>query len=190
MSKSKIDPTELLGKMSRNTLNNYIVPGLSSSLIGGEAFGTVRLFESARQHQESIVPHSHRFDFMCLVVAGSVLNEIWTEDAQYGEPALGQEPDLFQVSNLIYQGEPGKYEREPACITRYSKQATKHEAGEWYGMKAHEVHSIYFSRGAKVLFFEGPAITERTIILEPYVHDEVVPTFEVKPWMFQPAKPF
>lgn len=34
-----------LQKMSRSPLGNYIVPGLVSSLLGGDGKGTVRLFE-------------------------------------------------------------------------------------------------------------------------------------------------
>jgi hypothetical protein len=52
-------------------------------------------------------------------------------------------------------------------------------------MTADQVHSIFFSRGAIVLFFEGSKESDTSIILEPFVNNEIVPTFKVEPWMFK-----
>lgn len=56
-------------------------------------------------------------------------------------------------------------------------------------MLASEVHSIHFSRGAQVLFFEGPTVADTSIILEPNVDGETIPTFRVEPWMFKRSTP-
>ena len=184
MINPKIDPVPLLGRMARNRIENYIIPGLASSLIGGEGKGTVRLFECSRAHEENITPHSHRFDFQCLVLAGTVTNVIWSL-----APDHLDDGDYFAGSVLRYGGTPGEYQRCPGDVARYVSTPTTHEAGDWYGMRHNEIHSIFFSRGAKVLFFEGPQISNETLILEPWVNGTRVPTFEVKPWMFTTAAP-
>ena len=167
--------------MAHNELRNYAIPGLSSSLIGhGHNKGTVRLFECSRNHHEPITPHSHRFDFQCLVLKGSVHNILWM-------PALEhEEGDYFAASELIYGAEPGKYSSADNTInvSRYTATDQMFHAGDWYGMRADEIHSIFFSRDAVVLFFEGPNITDTTTILEPWVNGQRIPTFKVEDWMF------
>lgn len=183
MAIQNTDPTPLLGRMAHHRLDNYIIPGLSSSLIGGESKGTVRLFECSRAHEENITPHSHRFDFQCLVLEGSVTNIVWT-------PASEREDgDFYAGAVLRYRGAPGEYQKSPGDVGRYKATPNAYEAGDWYGMSHDEIHSIYFSRGAKVLFFEGPQISNETVILEPWVNGALAPTFEVKPWMFLAAEP-
>lgn len=51
-------------------------------------------------------------------------------------------------------------------------------------MKAEEIHSITFSRGASVLFFEGPRKTDTSTVLEPVVDGETIPLFRTEPWMY------
>lgn len=162
--------------MAHSGLGNYILPGLTSYLIGGgPSHGCVRLFQCSREHQENITPHSHRFDFRALVLKGRVLNIIWSKD-----PA----GDEYQSSALIYDGGPGKYKMHPGEVARWRCDATTYVEGEWYGMKAEDIHSIEFSREALVLFFEGPNISAVSLILEPHVNGQTIPTFETKPWMF------
>ncbi len=169
-----------IDKMKHSPVRNYAIPGLTSWLIGAPSkHGCVRLFECSREHHEPITPHSHRFDFECLVLAGSVRNIIWTEVAT---PRCG---DLFMESRLVYRGGIGHYETERGTSQLYLGSPYLYKAGDRYSMKADEIHSIYFSRGAKVLFFEGPTIADSSLILEPYVDGEVVPTFKVEPWMFK-----
>lgn len=173
---------EFLEKMKHSPVRNYAIPGLTSWLIGAPtAQGCVRLFECSREHHEQITPHSHRFDFECHVLAGHVRNIIWT-------PVTEEKGDRFAETSLLYQGGIGHYETKLCGIDSYEGSAYLHKAGTSYSMKADEIHSIYFSRGAKVLFFEGPKIADSSIILEPYVDGEIVPTFKVEPWMFKREK--
>lgn len=169
-----------LQTMRRSPLANYIVPGLVSSLLGGEGMGTVRLFEATREQLSDIVPHSHRFAFACQVVRGVVTNRIWSKAG---------DGDLFQQSTLAYGGEPGKYDACVGPVERWSYADTEYAAGDWYGMTADEVHSIKFSKDAVVLFFEGPQESDSTIILEPVVNKKRIPTFKVEPWMFEKMAP-
>jgi len=160
----------------RDKISNYVIPGLDSYLIldnGPE--GKIRLFESTRDHQESITPHSHRFDFTCCVIAGEVKNRVWSWD-RFG--------DKFMKTTLIYSN-IGEYEKNQEDADSYGYRDHIYKEGDCYSMDSNEIHSIYFSKGAKVLFFEGPTETDSSIILEPFVDDEVIPTFEVKPWMFK-----
>lgn len=168
---------DLLRRMSNRTLDNYILPGISSSMVGGDGFGTVRLLESERNHEETIVPHSHRFDFQCLVLSGHVENTIW-------RPGLSG--DEFMASSMIYGGAPGKYETVELSPGRFTPKRTMFAPGEWYGMSHDEIHSIKFSRGAMVLFLEGPPKTQETVMLQPFVNGLTIPTMKTEPWMFRP----
>lgn len=165
--------------MSHSKVNNYIVPGLYSSLLTPiTENGCIRLFESSRDHQEAIIPHSHRFDFSCLVLEGEVTNRVWKScDKNSG--------DSFVVSRLSYLDEMGKYEKSTLCTLNFYSEDFVYKSGDWYSMEAKDIHSIYFSKGAKVLFFEGKSIYKSTTILEPFVDGKHIETFETKPWMFE-----
>lgn len=165
---------ELLQQMKSDTVTNYVIAGLDSSLI---TKGCVRLFENSREHLDSITPHSHRFDFVCLVLQGWVENTIWEE-------VKGQFGDEFQLSKIIYNGVIGQHTKIPNNVGRFRSTTTRHDKGEYYSMESHEIHSIKFSKGAKVLFFEGPAKSNESVIIEPYVRGQVIPTFENKAYMF------
>ena len=89
---------------------------------------------------------------------------------------------------LHYTGTPGQLERGVChAAARYSRQSTRYVHGDFYSMKASEIHSITFSRDALVLFFEGLEQTSETLILEPFVDGVTVPTFQVQPWMYAPT---
>lgn len=169
---------KMLDAMKHSPLGNYGgIPGLTSWLIGTpSANGLVRLMECSRDHDEPIIPHSHRFDFHCTVLAGRVCNVLWTPDV---------EGDQYLQSTLSYGGEPGTYLKTPGVSIGWEKMGTFYHPGDEYEMHANQVHSIFFGRGTKVLFFEGPQISSDSIILEPMVDGVVVPTFDVKPWAFQ-----
>lgn len=156
--------------MAHSPIRNYALPGLTSKLLS-----RVRLFECDRDHQEEITPHSHRFDFVALVLAGEVRNRLWS-------PSGG---DLFHAQTLHYEGACGKYRRESGEIERWRYHDDLYGEGDSYEMGHAEVHSIHFSRGARVLFFEGPTVCDSSIILEPHVDGETIPTFRVEPWMFR-----
>ena len=169
---------ELIESMLNTPIRNYAVPGLTSCLVGGGDYGRVRLFESERSQQRDITPHSHRFDFQCFVLHGFVTNRIWERQSSgWG--------DKFRETALVYLGEPGKYETKPVDNSFWTYQDSKYETGTTYSMKAEEVHSIFFSKGARVLFFEGPARLCESIVLEPIVTGEVIPTFKTEEWMFK-----
>lgn len=165
---------ELLQQMKSDTVTNYVIAGLDSSLIKK---GCVRLFENSRQHLDAITPHSHRFDFVCLVLYGYVENTIWEE-------VKGVGADEFQISKIIYDGAIGCHTKIQTDLGRFRPTTTRHDKGEYYSMESHEIHSIRFSRGAKVLFFEGPEKAKESVIIEPYVRGKIIPTFENKDYMF------
>ena len=168
-------PINLIRSMRRSTLTNYIVPGLTSSLLTD---GVVRLFEASREQHNDIVPHSHRFNFACFVMRGRVINRIWKLDGK---------GDTYQSSTLTYNGGPGKYGIARGECAGWGHQDSQYNEGQWYTMTADQIHSITFSPDAIVLFFEGPMISAVTTIIEPVVAGERVDTFKVEPWMFKPT---
>jgi WD40 repeat protein len=171
---------EELIKKAYSPLKNYIIPGLTSSLITAPSEdGCIRLFESSREHQEQLTPHSHRFDFKCYVVKGWVTNIIWNKEWIAGNG------DRFVSSTLTYQGAAGKYKTSVGEPVFYSPSKETYQAGDWYSMRRHQIHSIQFSRNAQVLFFEGKTETDESVILEPEVDGTVIRTFKTEKWMFK-----
>jgi hypothetical protein len=170
--------------MKHSPLRNYAgIPGLTSWLITNPGpRGVIRLFENERDHQEVIVPHSHRYDFQCQVLQGTVVNRIWTPQGSGSK--LWENYDPYLATSLIYDGN-NKYIRSTTDTQYWSFVDEKYEKGERYEMKAEEVHSIRFTRNTKVLFFEGPARYNSSVILEPIANGLHIPTFKVEPWMFQ-----
>lgn len=171
----------LIQAMKHSTVDNYVIPGLSSSLIGGEGKGCVRLFECHRAHEENITPHSHRFDFSCYVIKGRVVNKTWV---QVGMNNTFYPADEFQITTLNYDGEIGQHTRGKSEIGKFRRDIKTYTAGESYYMTANQIHSISFDKGTQVLFFEGPTLTNESLILEPIVNDFVVETYKNEPWMF------
>lgn len=161
-------------------MRDYVIPGLTSSLIGGDGHGQVRMFTQERHHEEPITPHSHRFDFCCLVLRGIVHNRVWTPDPN------NPDADLYRKLNLIHTGSFGHYNTIPEEDHElWGYKETKYQAGEWYTMKAEEVHSIFFSKMAEVLFIEAPNRFGQSFVLEPISDGKVIPTFRVDHWMFR-----
>ncbi len=167
-----------LMEMAHSPVHNYAIPGLTSYLIGKEepGRGLVRMFHSERDHQEEITPHSHRFGFVCQVLVGSVINRVWERN---------EGGDQFLETRLTYCDQIGDYSRESGTVDRWIHRDQEYLAGDVYSMRAEEVHSIKFSRGAVVLFFEFPTTNSQSVILEPWVDDQHIRTMEVKPWMFK-----
>lgn len=164
----------ILNEMKSDRIANYVIAGLDSHLLEN---GKIRLFENSRDHQDSITPHSHRFDFSCLVIRGSVLNRVWSEcDEDSG--------DYFQSSTLDYSGEIGDHEVTAEGRWRYDYCDTCYMEGDVYSMKSDEIHSIQFSKAAIVLFFEGPQKSSASKIIEPVVNGVLIPTYEKKSYMF------
>lgn len=174
---------DILLVMKHSPIHNYGgIPGLTSWLIGAPhpTKGTVRLLECERNHQEPITPHSHRFDFHCVVLTGIVTNIVWTL-----EEKETTENDLYERALLLYKGAPGQYEMSKRGQAYYSSHATTYWPGMTYSMEANDIHSIFFTKGTSVLFFEGPQTMDSSVILRPVVDGETIPTFKVEDWMFR-----
>ncbi len=162
--------------LAHSHVHNYVIPGLTSSLIGERSpHGSVRMFECSRDHQEVITPHSHRFDFTSIVLRGSVVNRIW-------EPMEGG--DTYQTVHLDYSGEIGRHSKRLGPVLEWGFKDREYVKGQAYSMQADEVHSIWFSRGAVVLLFEGPTIRKASVCIEPFINGQLVETMTVQPWMF------
>lgn len=172
----------LLTSMRRSRLGNYIVPGIYSSLLGSgegvEGLGRFRLFEASRHQQKDVTPHSHRFDFCCLVLSGAVHNTTWNQSKT-------NSGDAYREVFLDYAGAPGRYVRRYADIDCWTSATGTYEAGEWYSMRHDEIHSIVFEKGTSVLFIEGPEVTATTKALIPWVDGKEVDTLATEDWMFQ-----
>lgn len=165
--------------MRHSPIRNYIVPGLTSWLIGGgdNSRGKVRLFENTREQHEFITPHSHRFSFNAYVIRGWVSNTTWFDGEGSG--------DLYMASIIRYDDSPGKYTIEKRFQQRFLNDTITYGEGEWYCMHLAEIHSIKFSENALVLFFEGPTLFNTSQIIEPIVDEEHIPTMKIEPWMFR-----
>lgn len=177
--------TAAIKPMQNNRLGNYIVPGLTSSLIGGGTHGKVRLFEAERHTRDTITPHSHRFDFTCVVLTGSVINTLYVANLCGAEEwcisNIGQVCGVNGLEDYVHRRstEPTLWRREPR----------RYRAGDTYSMTYEEIHSIEFERGTQVLFFEGPPKIGGSTMLEPWVNGRVVPTFKTEDWMFEREQP-
>jgi len=179
MSKTMIP---FIDKMKHSPAHNYVIPGLTSWLIGlpHPTMGCVRLFTMSRYHEEPILPHSHRFDFRCMVLRGSVCNQIWM-------PA-GIRGDIYAVSDVTYEGKLGVHQRTEVDRGFFTFESNEYLEGEEYSMKAEQFHSIFFEKDSMVLFFEGPNRLTKSQILEPVVDGERIPLFRTDDWMFKREK--
>lgn len=167
--------------MISGRVSNYATAGLSSWQVGGPERGMVRLFTASRDTRDWITPHSHRFDFTCLVLRGTVTNVLYTVCETHSFRA-----NAFAVGTVgAISGGMGRYHFKAGTDPVYFEDTThEYEAGDTYSMLSHEVHSIRFSKGAEVLFFEGPTYVPTSVVLEPWVDGARVPTFRTEPWMF------
>jgi hypothetical protein len=172
---------QVVSVMRNSSLGNYIVPGLTSHLVGGGDFGKVRLFEASRDTRDVITPHSHRFNFACLVLRGSATNTIYEVATSAGEPWV-----LSTIDQVC--GKDGLLDfvhTRETHVTYFRRVTNTYEPGAVYWMNYDDIHSIVFSANAQVLFFEGPQQVTRSSMIEPWVNGKVVPTFETKDWMFE-----
>jgi hypothetical protein len=169
-------------QMGHSPVSNYVLPGLTSWLIGGGDQGCVRMFTSEMQTQQHITPHTHRFDFTCLVVRGSVKNQMYAEC-----DSLDDASDWYMRSEITRNSYSpnGEYN---VFVDKYpikmAMTETEYLEGQVYSMKSSEYHSITFSRDAVVLFLEGKEISATSKIIEPYCGGKHIPTFKTENWMF------
>lgn len=170
---------EEIQPMRRSRLRNYIVPGLTSYLIGGETTGKVRLFTAERPTRDMMTPHNHRFNFTCLVLSGWVRNTIYRPDGR------GEAWCLSSIDQVCGANGIKKYTHtRETTPTFFKRDVTEYKPGDVYSMDDFEIHSIEFSQGTNVLFFEGPQLCNRSNMIEPWCDDMVVPTFKTADWMF------
>lgn len=162
-----------------SVIQNYVIPGMKSSLlIDNGGFGKVRLFKMTREHDYYVIPHSHRFNFECLVLSGEVNNVIYE---------ICSDGDLHCQTTLKYNS-IGNYVREEGAFQQYSQRTERYRSGDSYSMYSTDIHSIGFSKGASVLIFEGPTLSYESTILQPIVNGKIIPTFKVEDWMFERVK--
>jgi hypothetical protein len=188
-----MNPINVIHRMRHSSIRNYGVPALTSYAIGGRHHnhGMVRLFEADRTIWERITPHSHRFDFAAFVVKGRVQNIEFIRaqsEKQYND--VRANPHWVSFLNILRDVDgnpiPGKYAQDEGYgpVSFFEKEHNYTE-GDWYTVKHDEIHTIHFEKGTQVLMFEGPNVSDRSIILEPFANGIRVPTFKVDDWMFQ-----
>ena len=168
-----------LKRMNTSILENYAIVGLSSALMEN---GVVRLFHQKTEPMSFIAPHNHRYSLACLVLTGKVVNTIWTSTLDRGFPE-------YSVKQFDYLGEPGSYGITIEGEERFGYKHENYTTGDWYYMDSHEIHTIKFSRGTKVLVFQGPDVASHNLVLDPIVNDEIVSLSDTQPWMFQEYRP-
>jgi len=170
--------------MANSPILNYATAGLTSQMIGGGKYGKVRMFTADRDTREFITPHSHRYDFLCLVLEGEVVNTIYREEV-WATP----ESNKFVVSVIEPTDQFGKFWSRQLRTASFTEDSSTYNAGDTYEMGHKQIHSIRFSKGSVVLFFEGPELSTTSHILEPFSDGARVPTFNTPEWMFQEKAP-
>jgi hypothetical protein len=176
------DLLKALKPMIHSRVHHYATPGLTSVLVGGSGHGKVRMFLSDRDTREWITPHSHRFDFTCLVLRGTVENIVFTRAEESSTEGN------WYASALIHPragGMGGYYVERGGPLALWRENSTVYREGDTYSMTSKQIHSIRFSRDSIVLFFEGPEVTEDSVALEPFSNGELVRTFDTAEWMFK-----
>lgn len=179
------DPLKFLISTAHSPIENYVVPGLTSYLIGLPAKdgSLVRLFHSAIEQEMFITPHSHRYDSHHTVLKGEVKNIIYTPP--YNSEYFDEELDEYYLSELIADEGLGEYVIKEVGPRKYRKIYSEYSAGESYAFSSTQIHSIKFGKNTYVLVVQGFTITDTSAILEPYIAGERVPTFTVEDWMFK-----
>ena len=112
---------EIFDKLKHSPIHNYILPGLTSWVLkpAGDGHGMIRMFESSRETQEFLTPHSHRYGLHCEVLAGWVENTLWKNSELVG---ASNSSDEWMLCSLKYGGNPGEYTQTPGPIQPAPKQ--------------------------------------------------------------------
>ena len=177
---------QVINSLRSNVIHNYIAPGLDSYLLGVSG-GKIRMFEMTREQEFFISPHNHRFDFACLVLQGMVRHYTYhPRFSDLDEDILGDENEEYQISTY-YPPRNGKpFDVKIVDTGYFSRTTTTYVSGDWYHLFRDKYHSIEFSMGARVLFFEGADQAETSNFLEPIINGKVIPTFTLPDWMYNP----
>lgn len=175
---------EIFDKLKHSPIHNYILPGLTSWMLkpAGDGHGMIRMFESSRETQEFITPHSHRYGLHCEVLAGWAENTLWRDSSLVGSMTSSDE---WMLCSLKYNGSPGDYTQTVGPVRRYAKETRRYAVGSSYDLNHNQIHTIRFSRDAVVVITETVQQTDTTQILLPVAYGKAVPTFKVEPWMYK-----
>lgn len=164
---------------------NYIVPGLDSYLLCGDnGRGFVRLFVMRRLQETVIVPHNHRYDFHCQVLAGDVTHRTY----ELGEVISAPRQDTTHAIMGYNPASPDRTGDVFAYTNVEHVTDEKHNAGDTYELKYKDFHTVMFAKGAEVLFFEGPSFMRHTSkYLVPYdqVNKAPLDTYYWRDWMMK-----
>jgi len=161
-----------------SALENYIIPGVRSTLLAKSLDGgVVRVFDMSRDQEYDITPHDHRYDFECFVISGSVTNRrYWSASAR---------KDDATHARLQYDYQAKALNEASANWFRAGYREEVFGIGEWYSMKSYEFHSIRFAKGSKILFIESPEIKKESYCLLPYHYGRICNTFIWRDWMME-----
>lgn len=188
--------SEVVDSMKNGVIRNYIVPGLDSFLLSRNDC-KVRLFEMTREQEMFITPHSHRFDFACCVLKGSVTHYVYEQagdsESIYPEIPLPLNGFMIHQINEYVASEkvpgPGSntgFKIIPLGYGHFTRKKTFYPSGSWYTLTIEKFHSIEFTMGAQVLFLEGAEQGSTSYFLEPVVNGKVISLFSIPEWMYQP----
>lgn len=162
-------------------LRNYVVPGLTSTLLAStEGGGKLRLFEMDREQEHYVVPHDHRYDFTAFVLAGMA------EQIAYDVHHVST-PGEARWAAFQYLHRDGRLAgRSWGYFAGTIRRAT-YLRGDSYRMGAKEWHSIRFGAGSRVLMVEGAGSGGYSSVLLPMVNGRLCDTFLVRDWMMEEA---
>lgn len=157
-------------------LENYILPGMISTELARPAIGgLIRLFHMTREQEYEITPHDHRFGFKCAVLDGCVTNRVYKVDTCHKDHAthvtVPYDPSTHSLNEAL------------AKHARANFHEATYNSGDWYQMEHEQFHAIRFSRGARVLFIEGPEEKSEGSCLLPYINGRICNTFLWRDWM-------
>lgn len=171
-------PLGVLMGVAHSPVCNYVIPGLTSWLIGEHEDGvTLRMFTASRHPREPIAPHSHRYDFRARVLTGSVEHTLWV-------PGDNLHGDEFEV---LHQSTPktiGDFDCTRGERGYWKPCTYPYDVNRIYQLLAEEVHSIQFDKGTIVLLEEQPDRTN-SFMLNPVVAGNTLYIGDTQPWMFK-----
>lgn len=163
-----------------STISNYVVPGLESVSLGRSNGFHVRMFHMTAHQMMHITPHSHRFNLLSFVLAGTVEHHVYEKESDGYE----NRPVAYKLAILSQKGKFGEYETELHSNGMFLRYEAVHKAGDSYFLNAAEYHSVIFSKGARVLIIEGPEVNEPEVLV-PLVKNTVCSTLFTADWMFK-----
>jgi len=188
----KLNPEEILNLANGKEIGNYVLPGLTSKLIYEGSNYRLRLFINGRSpFNNTIVPHSHRFNIKCKVIKGWACNKIF--EVPENEYQV-KNSDEWMVCEQKYNGDIGQYDFKEKTVKSfygnsnvYSASLNPEEDGSSiYQMQHTDIHSIQFGKNSIILFEESFVDTQVSEVLLPWVEGETLyPKEFVEDWMFK-----